>query len=225
MSQPVGSGLGELDMGDYEMVWLKVLQSNSPLVLEAGFAPGQIVLQQSTDAGYLLHDPPSKRDQGTDPVRLTVLNMEKQFIEVTEFGGAMPRTFQHAADAQAAGLRPYGPINEGYRPIAVAVVLIEEPKLRDPEESGAFEAWFPYEHDGKRYALALWQIGGKSYSTAKKLWTALSRRLGGFFPNRQWELTDKLTPNPNGTMSWQSILKDGGPNTPEFIQFIHDCAG
>lgn len=207
MSAPVGSGIGDLDAGDFEFCKFRVLQSNSPLVVEHGYSAGQLVVDSGDEAVILY-------EQDCNPVELTVLSLEKKFMEQLPFGNdEMPRIFGSAQEAKEAGLTPFGGDHEGYVPIAVGLVLIELPE--GVEGGNAFS----YEHGGRLFALALWQITGMAYKLAgRKLWTHLRGRLKGHFHTGGWTLETRLEKGKKNSY-WVPVLKEAGLHDAEFVQF------
>jgi hypothetical protein len=201
------------------------------------FLPGEIVLNQT----YVIHTSKHLTRAGTDPLKLTVIGFRKQqFVEKISGGGERGALVDTAAEVEALGgtlnyniwkqnadarlQNPALPVIKRFETLATALVLIERPAhCADSLE-------FPYEFEGKFYALALWGMKGTAFTNAAKdFYTA--RKIGFLrkppgYLGRSWLVTTRLEPYKNGNSAWIPVVTPcAEPNSPEFVAFIRDAFG
>jgi hypothetical protein len=209
MTAPVGSLIGQLDAGDYGVARLKLMQTNTPLVIESrgDYLPGDWVLNGSDILWR----------EGCEAINLTILKFQKKFVQQTKFGDDLGQIFDTAEEARAAGLIPFGGDGVGFVAFGVAVILI---KQGDGIESSAFTEEF---EDGL-YAMSLWQLTGMSYKTVMQKLSVQSRngRLKSGLHVASFNLEARLE---KGKVSsyWTPVFTDGPENGPEFIKFAEFC--
>lgn len=190
------------------------------------FNPGEIVLNQT----LVIHEPavPEKSKVGHSPIILTVLGFRKrQFCEKKE-GGALGNLFNTEAEVvQAGGTLDYKEHKSTkktlYQRLATALLLIQKPEhLSDGDNIN-----FPYECEGKWYALALWSMKGTAYTnSAKLMYTA--RKIGHLrvgYPTQAWSVTTKLEKYPGDLYAHIPIVRPGPKNTPKFAEFVLEVLG
>lgn len=211
--RPENAVQGEVDASDFNIPQLKIVQSVGPL--SEVFTPGLIVF----GGELIIHDPDEELKPPQAPVRLTVVRIKKQYIEDVEYGGEeRAKVLDTMAQVkEAGGYIEWGP--EGERPpysaMTTCQILIEKPETVD-------EAMFPFVHNGKHYAMGLWQQKGTQYTMAGKLiLTASQFALKDGLYKGSWNLTTKR--QKRGTNMVQCpILKHGPRHDAEMQAFILD---
>lgn len=199
------SGLeGDFNSKDIRLPRLNLVQKTSDAV-DAGFRPGDILFK-SGDAIIPLHL----------PTEATVLNLKKVYQEDVPYGSDIkPRVFDTAAEVREnGGSTEWGAENK-FNEMAHIQLLFSAPD-DTPEEMLDL---FPYEFEGKSYAVAMITLTKSSYTAAAKpVITALMSHLRGKHWHGKWALgSDKKT---GGGNSWYvPTLKANGRHTPEFIEF------
>jgi len=174
------------------------------------FDPGSLVLNYKVAIS-----------DGTVPIKLTALTLDKSFVENVEFGGEkVARTFKTMEEVRAAGLHTEW--IDGEKPpaseMATSIVVIEAPEGASEEVL----AEFPFEFNGKSYAMAEWRMTGSAFTRAGKALNTASKyalREGlhtGFF----FLTTEKVKLGKNSVPV--PVLKHGGKNSPEFQAFLTD---
>ena len=102
-----------------------------------------------------------------------------------------------------------------YQKLATAMVIIEEP------EGFAADDQFPYEIEGKKYAVALWGMKGTAFTHgAKNFFTA--RRFGALrtgYMSRWYFVSTRLKEYDGGNFAYIPVLKLGDP-TPEGLRLL-----
>jgi len=200
------------------------------------FLPGEIVLNMT----YVIHTSKHLSREGTEPLRITLLGFRKQqFVEKVIGGGERGLLVNTAAEVEAAGgtldfniwkqnsdarkANPALPEIKRFETLATALVVIERPShLKDDTQ-------FPYEFEGKNYALALWGMKGTAFTNAAKdFYTA--RKIGflrkGGYPARSWTVTTKLESYKNGNSAWIPVVAPcAEPNSDAFVSFVKDVFG
>lgn len=212
--------------------------------LSVVYNPGEIVLNQQV----IIHTPanPAKNVPGNPPLNITILGFKKlQYAEkvsgggrglllnseadVVKHGGTLVyKEWQQSVKANAAN--PQVPKLIYFEKLATGLVLIEKPAhITD-------DTHFPYQCEGKSYALALWSMKGTAFTNAAKhFFTA--RKIGhlktvnnadgttsGGYPTRSWTLTTK-TEKFNENFAEIPVVVLGPPNTPAFREFVKEVLG
>lgn len=193
------------------------------------FDSGEIVLKQT----LVIYAPKRGETPGTPPLNLTILGFKKtQFAEkvaggvrgilcnseaeVAKNGGTLDwGEWDASVKAAAAGA---GKVLRYFERLATAMVLIEKPaQIPDTDHIE-----FPYECEGKYYALALWSMKGTAYTHgAKHLFTA--RKMGHLratgYVGHNWIVSTKTKPFGNNVIPVPD-LKPGTKNSDVFVQFV-----
>jgi len=157
-----GGVAGEIGRSDLNMPRLSLVQSVGPM--SELFKPGQLVLNKET----VLTD-------GDKPVTVIVINIKKAYKENLKYeeDGPMPRVLNTLAEVKAEGgtVEYAGDEPPSWIPYANTLILVES-----TEDNPAF----PFEHNGKFYAAALWTLQKTSYTrAAKAIFTAAEYALRG----------------------------------------------
>ena len=214
--QPAGGSVeGSIEMSDMVVPSLK-------LAAKAGemgelFIPGSLVL----NGEYPLYG--ARTDDRTnpkeEPVWLTVLHAKKSYYERTEYGSD---TVAKTADTMDEMLEQGGTLDWGkngetptWNPKLTCTVIIR----------GDDEAYFPFEFDGKKYALARWSLQNiSSYrAAAKQILTAAALNLRAGLEYGSWGLTSTI--KKSGTFSFYvPVLTTGEKNDEKFATWARELA-
>ena len=148
-----GSGIqGEISQGDIRLPRINFVQKMSELA--EAFKFGDIVFEKTVKVGGL-----------DSPVNMVVMRLRKQFQEDLPYGSEeMPRVFDTSEEVRAAGGSVVRGSENYFSEIAHIQVAIEAPEGLSEAES----EFFPYQHDGKDYAMAMITVGRSAYSTLAK---------------------------------------------------------
>lgn len=197
------------------------------------FNCGEIVLKQA----LVIHTPAKAGVAGDPPLNLTVLGFKKtQFAEkvgggvmgilahteqeVVKHGGTLDyKEWDASEKAAKAGT---GKALRYFQRLATALCLVEKPvKLEDPDHIE-----FPYECEGKFYALVLWSMKGTAYThAAKAMFTA--RKIGHLrsgYAKQSWGLTSK-TEKFGENYAAVPVIRPGLKNTEAFQEFVYQVIG
>ena len=194
---------GEVGRGDINLPRLSLVQGVGPL--SELFKPGQLVLNKET----VLTD-------GEKPVVVTVVRLSKSYLQNLPYeeGGGMPERVNTLAEVKARGGTIEYADNEppSWIPVADTLVLLE---------SATDDPAFPFEHNGKFYAAALWTLRKSAYTrAAKSIMTASEFALRNQpLALGKWSLTTsrvKLGQN----FVYVPILRMTGKNSPEFVAWV-----
>lgn len=210
MTAPIGTVVGQIDSSDFPMPWIKLMQPMTPEVVKGEFSAGDWVLNKEA---ILWQD-------GCAEVELTVLNIQKKFVQKTTFGEELGKIYDTAEAARADGLVLFGPDGTGYVPFAIALVAIKRPE-------GVECSVFTREYGDDVYAMAFWQITGAAYrKVASKIYTEGNpgNRLEGGLHTGSFLLSAYLEP---GTVApyWAPIFVDGNMHEPEFVDWLIEQKG
>ena len=196
---------GDFDQSDINLPRINIVAKTSALVDE-GFTPGAIVLNK--EATLTLKD---------KPLRVIVTAMVKQFQEDVAWGAEdLPKVFNTEEEVHEAGYSLEWGSPNMCRPIAHITMLIEAPEGLDED---ALEL-FPYENDGKHYAMAIYTASKSAYKpTAKEIATYAAFAKGDGVWTAAWSLTSKL--RTEGDVSWFTpTMKRSGRLSPEELEFV-----
>ena len=214
--QPAGGSVeGNIETSDMVVPSLKLAAKMGEL--GELFIPGSLVLNQE----YALYG--ARTDDRTnpkeDPVWLTVLHAKKSYYERTEYGSD---TVAKTADTMDEMLEQGGSLDWGakgekptWNPKLTCTVIIR----------GDDEAYFPFEFDGKKYALARWSLQNiSSYrAAAKQILTAAALNLRAGLEYGSWGLTSTL--KKSGTNSFHvPVLTTGEKNDEKFATWARELA-
>lgn len=206
----LGQVTGPIDQTDIYRPRLELSQSVGPL-MEAGFAPGQIVLAK---------EHPIWAD-GYDPLKITLLASRKQFIEDVPYGSQQEqRTFNSPQEVKAAGLWTEWHDNTPppVFPRLTAVALIEKPEYVETAEA------FGIELAGNLYAIAEIRWDGAAYSrAAKTVLTAASGILAKGLHRGVWNYSCERAKLKVNTVT-VPVIKFAGFHSEEFVNAVSDLA-
>lgn len=197
------------------------------------FSPGEIVLKQS----LVIHSPGKNGQPGDPPLNITVLGFKKtQFAEkvvggvlgilahteqeVVKHGGTLD--YKEWAASEAAAKAGNGKPLRYFQRLATALCLVEKPaKLADDDH-----VEFPYECEGKHYALVLWSMKGTAYThAAKAMFTA--RKIGHLrsgYAKQSWGLTAKME-KFGENFAAVPVIRPGAKNSDAFQSFVYEVIG
>ena len=214
IAQPAGGSVsGNIDQSDLVIPSIKLVQKTGEL--GELFVPGSWVLNNE----FVLHgaradDPVCKADA---PVRLTVALIRKSYIENVEYGSDEIPDTAHTLDEvhTKGGSLDWGEEDSSppsWNAIASATVLVR----------GEDEAYFPFEFEKKRYAMAIWSLRGTAYrEAARPILTAASYNLKSGLEYGSWSLSSKIKKRKNN--SWfVPDLKTGEKNDEKFAAWARE---
>lgn len=196
---------GDWTQSDVNLPRVNLVAKTSQLVDE-GFTPGAIVLNK--EAELVLKDM---------PLTVIVLNAVKQYQEDVPWGeDRAPRVFNSEDELEAAGFSTEWGSPNLCRPMAHITMLIEAPEGMDEKH----EELFPYEFNGKLYAMAMFTASKSAYKTmAKEIATYAAFAQGSGVWTTAWNLTSKL--RTEGDVSWFGpTLKRAGRIDSELLSFV-----
>lgn len=198
------------------------------------FTPGEIVLKQA----LVVYSPAKGETKGTAPLNVTIIGFKKtQYAEKVAGGkqGILAHTEQEIAkhggtldykewDASVAENK----VNPQVRPLrlfqrlATALCLVEKPDfLADVDH-----VEFPYESEGKYFALVFWSMKGTAYThAAKTMFTA--RKIGHLrsgYNKQSWSLTTKVEKFGENYAA-VPVVKPGAKTSESFQKFVLDVMG
>jgi len=206
----LGQVTGPIDQSDIYRPRLELSHGVGPL-MDAGFAPGQIVLAKEHAVWA----------EGYDPLKITLLASRKQFIEDVPFGsGKEQRIFNSPQEVKAAGLWTdwHDQTPPPVFPRLTCVALIEKPDYVDATDA------FGIELNGSLYAIAEIRWDGAAYTrAAKTVLTAASGILGKGLHRGVWNYSCERAKLKVNTVT-VPIIKFGGFHTEEFIKAVSDLA-
>lgn len=197
------------------------------------FSPGEIVLKQS----LVIHTPSKAGVIGDPPLNITVLGFKKtQFAEKIAGGvlGILAHTDQEVAKhggtldykeweaSEKAAKTGTGKALRYFQRLATALCLVEKPaKLADEDHIE-----FPYECEGKYFALVLWSMKGTAYThAAKAMFTA--RKIGHLrsgYAKQSWGLTSKME-KFGENFAAVPVIRPGAKNSDAFQAFVFEVIG
>lgn len=196
---------GEIGRGDINLPRMSLVQSVGPL--SEMFKPGQLVLNKET----VLTD-------GETPVVVTVVRVSKSYLQNLPYeeGGPTPERVSTLAEVKArgGGIEYVDDEAPSWIPVADALVLLE---------STTDNPAFPFEHNGKFYAAAMWNLRKSAYTrAAKAIFTASEFALRNQpLALGKWSLTTsrvKLGQN----FVYVPVLRMTGKNPPEFVTWVNE---
>ena len=200
----VGKVQGYIDRSDMNIPSLKIVNGAGPV--SENFDKGAIVLSGE-----------AQLSDGKTPIKLTVIAFRKFYIEKLNSSdydeGKRPRRFDTPEEVRQAGghLEWINDEPPPFQSAADATVIIE---------SDTEHPLFPFEHGGKHYALAVWEIRGSAYSRAgKTIATAGAYSLRDGLQFGSWTLASKLEKLGKYTVA-VPVLKAGPKNDAEKAAFF-----
>jgi len=198
-----GDNDSEIDFSEINLPKINLVQKVGGLSEQ--FEPGEIVLNKELVL--------------PQPMRFAVVGMSKtQYVERVQ-GGEMGNLFNSVEEVvEAGGTVIYAKAQEAdipwYQRMKRALILIEKHDDVEDEDS------FPYEHDGKKYAIAIWTMKGTAFTNAAKaLLTA--RKIGclksGYLAT-YWNATTSIQQFGKNFAAVPAVKSDG-KTTEEFRAF------
>lgn len=206
------------------------------------FDGGEIVLNQEIvihTPAFIHADDPTKNTPGTGPLNITVIGFRKRQFAEKVSGGKRGILLNNEADVpKNNGTLDYGewqasiesakipgnpPAKRYFERLATCMVLIERP-AHIPDESHLL---FPYDCEGKYFALALWSMKGTAYTNAAKKVFFTQRKIGSCragYLTHGWTLTSKL--NQYGeNFAYAPVVKSGPVSSEGFKAFAREIVG
>lgn len=164
----IGSIQGQTTNSDYARPSLKMAQFIGPMTVDHGWTSGDLVLNNEYG---LFRD-----DLGLEPVKLTIIEAKKQFVENLPYDGAdgpMPQIFDTVEEVEAvagAGATLWnGEEKPLYLPQLICGVLIERPTQIFNQAGEEIDCpMFDIEIDDRLFAAVMYRISGVAYSTAAR---------------------------------------------------------
>lgn len=202
-------------------------------------------LSEIFDAGQIVMNfarviySPAKGEQGTPafraadaPLSVTVLGFRKgRFVEKVTGGvkGALVKT---EADVTAAGgTLDYGewkaslnnpkPLRR-FEHLETALLLVQKPEAVSDED----HVEFPYEHEGKFFAVVVWNMKGTAYTNGAKVFFT-ARKIGhlkGGYHGFAWSLSTRNEKYENGSVP-VPVLKPAQKHSDSFKAFAREVLG
>jgi len=206
----LGQITGPVDSSDIYRPRLELSQSVGPL-MDAGFAPGQIVLAKETAIWA----------EDYEPLKLTLLASRKQFIEDVPYGsGQEQRTFNSPVEVKAANLWTewHDQTPPPVFPRLTCVALIQKPEYVEDDTH------FGIDLLGNLYAIAEVRWDGAAYSrAAKTVMTAGSGILAKGLHRGSWNYSCERAKLKVNTVT-VPIMKFAGLHNEEFVKALADLA-
>lgn len=199
----VGKVSGHIDRSDINIPSLKIVNGAGPV--SENFDKGAIVLSGE-----------AQLSDGKEPIKLTVVAFRKFYIEKLKSEdfdeGKRPRRFDTPEQVREAGghLEWINDEPPPFQSAADATVIVE---------SNVEHPLFPFERNGKHYAIAVWEIRGSAYNRAgKTIATAGAYSLRDGLQFGSWTLATKLEKLGKYTVA-VPVLKAGPKNDAETAAF------
>lgn len=199
--------------------------------LKNAFYPGSVVFDQRFPIytpGQINPKTGNVERQASPPAIITVLGFRPtRFCEKKEKFHAGERGLivnSEAAVREAGGTLDYREWElkkaaglKRFEPLVEALVAIERPEGCDDEDT-----IFVYQCEGKRYAIALWQMRGVVYTAAAKRVFFTQRAIGCLrngFPTHSFAISTREETYPGGNKAWIPVCLPKAKNSPEFLAF------
>lgn len=197
---------GELTRGDINIPGFQIVQAVGPA-------------SENHAAGTILLNREAELSPGDKPVKLTVLKIKVSYIENVEYGSEIiPRRFDTLEEVREVG----GHIEwiDDQRPpfsrMAEALIAVEAPEGADE----SVLANFPFDFEGKSYAMALWSLRGSAFTRAgKTILTAAEFALKEGLHKGAWHLTTKREKLGKNYV-YVPVLRHAEKNGPELQEFF-----
>lgn len=183
--------------------------------LSASFDPGTVILNKSVAIG-----------NDESPFTIAIVGFRPlQYVERVVGSSEMGNIFDTPAQVEeAGGTTDYDENKETGKPLyqkmATALVILERPEGCQDEDN------FPYEVDGKKYALALWSMKGTAFTHgAKQFFTA--RRFGVLrqgYISKFYAITTKRKPFGKN-FAHVPVLKPGEATPPGLRELAQTILG
>lgn len=207
-----GTIAGKIEFADLIIPYLKVVQNSGSDAKR--FNPGTLIVSD-----IVLAQPPARPDQETDPVYVTVLRGDIDYVEWKDYeSGERGRVVKTADEVKALGgvITDKNRIVGGWNRRLKCHVLVEKPE-------GADEQLFPFEApDGTRYIAAILTLTKTSYYQAQVILTKQATVFKGVSYAWSWDMrvkketygkatvcVPKLTlhkPHSEETRAWMATL-------------------
>jgi hypothetical protein len=191
--------------------------------LKDSFEPGEIVYKQSA----ILYSPEIKDVKGTGPFNLVILCLlPRRWVERVEGGARGEIAYSLAEVKELGGTTVWKEWDlkkaDGMRyfePYAEFVCLIEKPTQLEKDEIN-----FPFDVDGKSYALAIWGMKSSAFNNCAK--TLFTDRVSGptlkGYPTVVYAVSSKVKPFGAGKKAYIPVFEAVAKTTPAFQEFAHN---
>lgn len=175
---------GEINQSDIRLPRINLVQKMSGTA--ENFRFGDVLFEKTIKLGDIDH-----------PVAVTVLRLKKQYQQDLPFGTEeMPLVFNKAEEVKAAGGSVIRGSDNYYSEIAHIQMALAAPEGLGEDEL----EFFPYQHAGVDYALAVLTVGRSAYSAfAKPLITHGFNILKDGLSKGKFELHVDLRKSPKGS--------------------------
>lgn len=175
---------GEINQTDIRLPRVNLVQKMSTTAESHRF--GDVLFEKTIKIGDIEH-----------PVAITVLRLKKQYQQDLPYGSEeMPQVYDRAEDVRAAGGSVIRGAANYFSEIAHIQMALQAPEGLTEEEL----EFFPYNHDGVDYALAVFTVSRSAYSTfAKPIITHAFNTLKDGLCKGKFELHVDLKKSPKGS--------------------------
>lgn len=206
------------------------------------FDGGEIVLNQEISIhtpAFIHPSDPTKNNPGTGPLNIAVIGFRpRQFAEKVDGGKRgillnreedVPKNNgttdwgEWKASIESAKTLGQPPAKRYFERLATCMLFIERP-AHIPDEDHLL---FPYDCEGKYYALALWSMKGASYTAAAKKVFFTQRKIGSCrsgYLTHGWTLTTMLKPFGEN-FAYVPVVKAGPKSSDAFKAFARSIIG
>lgn len=184
-TEDTGCGIqGEIGQSDIRLPRINLVQKMSGTA--ENFRFGDILFEKSIKLGDPDH-----------PVNVTVLRLKKQYQQDLPYGSEeRPLVFDKAEEVRAAGGSVIRGANNYFSEIAHIQLAVQAPEGLGEDEM----EFFPYQHNGVDYALAMYTVSRSNYSTfAKPIITHGFNTLKDGLFNGKFELHADIKKAPKGS--------------------------
>lgn len=218
-SVQVGGMDGEFTPKDLVIPRLEVVQALGPN--SEKFPGGTVIFNKTVTLAKFALTAQDKEQ----PLNIVALYAKKFIEEVLEYdpNGPLPRTWPTTEAAKAAGMRTeWGPkgadgksVAPQVRDVANLLVLIQQPEGMDP-------VLFPFEDNGKRFAVAMWTVRGTAYrKVAKVMFSNMHFALRGNLASGTWTMVVKRE-TMNGKLVYVPTIALTATTSPTLIAMVKE---
>lgn len=211
--------VGEVSMSDIKLPRINLVQRVGTLA--DAFQPGQILFEKHA----ILADTKNSVD-------LTPLRIRKQYQRKVAWGegasGEAPEVYDTAAQVrEAGGSLQFGDDNyfQEIAHIEFAIKLPTEFLSQELKETAEIIDLFPYTHDNRPYAIALWTVASSAYTAlAKPIFTHAASLLRNGLYTGHYQVSSELKKNAKNSWYVPKVVF-AGKHTPEAAEFFKSIAG
>lgn len=196
---------GDFSAEDINIPRINVVQKMSKLADEPGWSPGDIAFMNEVKLASV-----------NQPINITVFNVDRWWQQYLPYGSEEePKIFRTREEVFAAGGSITFQDPNEYRPLAHITALIEAPATLGEDELELF----PFERDGKHYALARWTVSGTAYGKTAKVVLSTLAMMKAHSPHVV-KFAMEVKKVTKGSNTWfQPQITFGGKHTPEFAEW------